>query len=95
MFKNIGTFFEKKKNLVSKNQDKTTTIKTNFYLFLKNKLGKEVLNFNFDLNYSSKENSLTIITNNKTMANELSLYLDQLNSFFKEKEIKLNQILVR
>ena len=95
MLKNIGNIFEKRKNYFSKSQDKTTTIKNSFYSFLKNRFGEDVKGFSFVLNYDAKENSLIINTDNKVIANELTLQLMSINSFFKENNIKLNKILIK
>ncbi|OGM96362.1 MAG: hypothetical protein A3B86_04495 [Candidatus Yanofskybacteria bacterium RIFCSPHIGHO2_02_FULL_38_22b] len=95
MLKSINNLFEKRKNYLSKSQDKLAIIKTSFYSFLKNKFGDDIMGFSFVLNYDAKENSLTINTDNKVIANELTLQLLSINSFFKENKIKLNKILIR
>ena len=95
MLKNLGNIFEKRKNYFNKSQDKTVLIKNCFYLFLKNKFGDNLSGFSFILNYDAKENSLTVTTDNKVIANELTLQLISLNSFFKENNIRLDKILIR
>ena len=95
MLKNISNLFEKRKSYLSKSQDKTVTIKNNFYAFLKNRFGDDIQSFSFVLNYNTKENSLIINTDNKVIANELTLQLLSINSFFKENGIKLDKILIR
>ena len=95
MLKNISNIFEKKKNYLNKYQNKSSLIKDKFYLFLKNKFGNNINGFSFVLNYDSNENSLIITTDNKVIANELTLQLISLNSFFKENNIRLDKILIR
>lgn len=95
MFNNLNNLFEKKKNYFNKNQNKTSLIKSSFYLFLKNKFENKLKNFSFILDYDPKENSLTITTENKVIANELTIQLVSLHSFFKDNEISLDKILIR
>ena len=95
MFKDLGRVLDKKVNSLKKNQNKSNLTKNIFFLFLENEFGKDLDGFSFDLSYGSKEDSLIITTNNKTIANELTLKLDKLNSFFRENQISLNQILIR
>lgn len=95
MFKNIGNVFEKRKGYFNKSQDQITLIKSSFYSFLKNRFGDNLSGFSFVLNYDPKENSLTITTENKVIANELTIQLVGLHSFFKDNKIKLDKILIR
>lgn len=95
MLKNIGSIFEKRKNHFNQSQNKNVLIKNSFYLFLKNKFGDNLKGFSFVLNYNSKDNSLIITTDNKVIANELTIHLIRLNSFFKDNKIKLDRILIR
>lgn len=95
MLKNIGNIFEKRKSSFNKSQDKTVLIKNSFYLFLENKFGKNFNGFSFILSYDSKENGLIITTENKVIANELTIQLVGLSSFFKDSKIKLDRILIR
>ncbi|MDP3792886.1 MAG: hypothetical protein Q8Q89_04140 [bacterium] len=95
MLKNLGNIFEKRKNYFNRSQDKTALIKNCFYSFLKNRFGDNLSGFSFILDYDSKENSLAITTDNKVIANELTLQLISLNSFFRENKIKLDKILIR
>lgn len=95
MFNNLNDIFEKKKKYFNKNQNKIDLIKSSFYLFLKNKFKNQLKGFSFVLNYDPKENSLTITTENKVVANELTIQLVSLHSFFKDDEISLDKILIR
>lgn len=95
MFKNIDHIIEKKKKLLIKNQDLSQDISKEIKNFLIKEFGKDLEGFSFTLNYQTKDNSLTITTNNKILSNELAIRLGPLNDFLKDKGIRLSKILIR
>lgn len=95
MLKNIGTLFEKKREILDKAQDTNSQIKDSIKTFLKEKFGESLKGYSLSINYSSRENNLTITADSKIIANEISLQLGDLNDKLKRDGIKLNRILVR
>ena len=72
MLKNIGILFEKRKNFFSRSQDKTSQIKNLLKCFLEEKFGEALKGYSFGVDYNSRENSLVITAESKTIANELT-----------------------
>ena len=95
MFKNLNNIIEKKKKLLIKSQDLSQDINKEIKNFLIKEFGKDLEGFSFVLNYQTKDNGLSITTNNKVLSSELSIRLGSLNDFLKDKGIKLNKILIR
>ena len=60
MFKKIGGFFEKRKNVFNSSQDKTKEIKHILQAFLKNRFGDDLVGFSIKINYDYKNNDLTM-----------------------------------
>ena len=95
MFKNIGNLFEKKIIILSATQDKTIQIKQILKSFLENKFGDNLKGFLFEISYDKNNNSLTITSSNKIIANELTLQLVDLHEALQKDNIKLTRILIR
>ena len=95
MLKKIDSFFEKRKTIFNSSQDKVNKIKHTLQVFLKNRFGNSLAGLSIRISYDYKDNGLVIITDNKTLANELSFCLADLNDFLKDKQIRLGRILVR
>lgn len=76
-------------------QDKVNEIKQALQGFLKNRFGDDLAGFSISIRYDYKDNQLVITTNSKTLTNELSLCLVDLNDFLKDKQIKLDRILIK
>ena len=95
MFKNLNNIIEKKKKLLIKSQDLNQDINKEIKNFLVKEFGKDLEGFSFALNYQAKDNSLSIVTNNKVLSSELAIRLGSLNDFLKDKGIKLSKILIR
>jgi len=95
MFKNLNNIIEKKKKLLIKSQDLSQDINKEIKNFLIKEFGKDLEGFSFVLNYQTKDNGLSITTNNKVLSSELAIRLGSLNDFLKDKGIKLNKILIR
>lgn len=95
MLKKIDGFFEKRKVVFNSSQDKVNKIKQTLQSFLKNKFGEDLAGLSIKISYDYRGNGLVITTSNKTLTNELSLCLIDLNDFLKDKQIKLDRILIR
>lgn len=95
MFKNLNNKFEKRLSLLSKTQSKDQDIKESLKIFLEKEFGDNLKGFSFIINYNSKDNSLTIDTQNKILASELTIRLGDINEFLKTRNIRLDRILVR
>lgn len=95
MLKSTSNIFEKRKKTIKVSLEKSSQIKESVSDFLKSKFGDSLKGLSLGLIYNSKDNSLTINTENKIIANELTLQLAGMSEFLKSKEIKLNRILIR
>jgi len=95
MLRNVNTFFEKKKKSLTGQQDKALKIKDGLKIFLRNNFGENLNGFSFVVSYNIKEDSLVIKTDQKTIANELTLKLTELSDFLKARGIRLKRILIR
>ena len=95
MFKEVSGFFEKRKTVFNSSQDKTKEIKYALQVFLKNRFGHDLVGLSIKISYDYRNNGLTIITSSKTLTNELSLCLVDLNNFLKDKQIRLDRILIK
>lgn len=95
MFKDIRNRFEKKKLLLGKNQSKDQQIKREVTEFLKAEFGKNLKGLSFGVDYNGRDNSLTIRSDSKVIASELSMKLAALAVFLKERGVGLSRILVR
>lgn len=95
MFHGINKYFEKKKSLINKFQNKDQEINNYLKIFLNNEFGENLKGFSFLVQYNLKDNSLTITPENKILTNELALRITDLSEFLKSKKITLNRILIR
>ncbi len=95
MFKDLKKAFERKEISLVKNQDKNRKITDEFGLFMKKEFGEVLKDIPFVVSYSAKDNTLTITTVNKVIANELVIRLELLTNFLKDKNINPNKILIR
>ena len=95
MFKDLGNYLEKKKSLLSKSQNKNQEIKEGLRIFLENEFGPSIKGFSFIINYNQQDDTLTIGTENKVLANELVVRLADINDFLQNRKIKLTRVLIR
>lgn len=95
MFKNLSNIIERKKKALIKKQDTTQDLNKEIKNFLINEFGKNLEGYSFTLQYQTRDNSLLITTNNKTLSNELAIRLGSLNDLLKRKKINLSRILIR
>jgi len=94
-FRNIGSLFDRKKKELKFTKNINLEIKEVLRGFLRTHYGDNLDKFNFTMEYNSSEKTLSIITENKTIANELSFNLGNINNFFRTRGIQLNRILIR
>lgn len=95
MFKDIGNILERKKKITLRVADKTGEIKNSLKNFIENRFGNTLTGFSFIINYSSRDNRLTITTENKILANEFTMLLADINEHLKKNGITLDSILIR
>ena len=95
MFRNIGNYFDKKKIILDRDQNKKQNIKDSLRIFLEKEFGQTIKGFSLIIDYDPQDNILTVKTDNKTLANEIAMRLADLHSFLQKEGIKLNRILVR
>jgi hypothetical protein len=95
MMRNIGGLFERRKNSLNRSQDRSKLIKNILQEFLTQRFGDNLKGLSFNIEFNPKNNNLTITTDNKIIANELSLQLHDLAGHLKANKIALNSILIR
>ena len=95
MFKNIGNIIDKKKILILRAEDKTGEIKKSLKSFIENRFGDTLTGFSFIINYNSKDDRLTITTENKILANEFTILLADIHEHLKRNGIIVGSILIR
>jgi hypothetical protein len=95
LFKNIGAIFERRKKILSIHQDKKSLVKQGLQGFLMERFGDNLKGLSFNIDYNSKDNSLTITADNKIVANELSLQLHDLIDYLSKQQLNLSRILIR
>jgi hypothetical protein len=59
------------------------------------RFGDNLKGLSFNIDYNSKDNSLTITADNKIVANELSLQLHDLIDYLSKQQLNLSRILIR
>jgi hypothetical protein len=95
MLKDLSNVFDKKRKFFSESKDKDWDIKEILKTFLQKEFGENLKGFSFIVRYNPKDNSLIITTDNKIIANELSLRLVDLSSVLKDRGIRLGRILIK
>ncbi len=93
--KYLGNYFERKKNSLSKSQDKTNQVSRLIKDFLGDRFGDNLTGFVLSIRYSFRDNVLTIVTGNKILASELSICLVDIHNLLKKENIQVKQIIVR
>jgi len=95
MFKEISNVFDKKRKFFNDSNKKDSEVNEILKTFLKDEFGENLKGFSFVVRYNPKDNSLIITSDNKIIANELSLRLTKLHSKLKDRGIKLGRILIK
>ncbi len=95
MFRSVNGVLNKKLDKIVKSNNASTSIKDSFGKFVKDQFGPLAQKIKYTLDYDSKNNSLIVKTENKILANELSLRKDSILESFKKDRFKLSQIIIR
>ena len=95
MLKRIDNVFERRKKSLIKSQGITKQIKDNLQTFLKEKFSSDLKGLSIKIAYQSNENSLTIQTSSKVIANELTINLQGIEESLQKSNLKLSRILIR
>ena len=95
MFKDLGNLFDIKNRNIKFSKNKNLEVREIFNDFLNKYYGNNLDKFNFIIEYNYLDKTLNIKTENKTIANELSFNLGNINIFFKTKGVQLNKILIK
>lgn len=78
-----------------KSGNKNREIKEMLEVFLKSEFGDKIKGMSVVINYTVKDNSLILVSENKILANELMLRLPSINNFLVKNGIRLSKLLVR
>jgi len=93
MFQGINNIVEKRKGSFIKADGKNDKLNRAFSRFL-DEYFPEGKNFEYQASYNATNNKITIITPNKTIANELILKINNLSRFLREENITARHIII-
>ena len=91
----LGKYIKKREDFFGKSAKTNQDLKFILDAFFKEKFNIDGEFIYTQTHYDPKENSLTIVSSNKVIANELAIQLADLCEFLKKENIKLNNIYIK
>ena len=95
MFKSLNLLVSKRFTKIAKVSDKNSEIKTAVQDFLKDQFGDISSNLEYGLVYDDTKKLIVIKCANKSVANELTFKIRELQEFFKNRKIKIERVSVQ
>ena len=95
MFRSANSLISKKYGNLLRSENKNLEIEKYFKEFLVEEFGTKAPKIAYKLIYDDKKNLLIIRTENKIVANELSLRVNSLIRALKKRNIKINKTVIQ